>query len=174
MKRWLVFLLACGIFAFLHEGTHALVAQMYGEYQAFHVRPIGLEVVYNTPVEQRQGIQWAAISGASNLVTLLLGYGLLALRHRIAGGQSGLLRMTTYYLTLILLLGDAFNLSLGPFLYGGDVYGVAEGLNLHPWAIQAVFFGVLLLNRELVAQELLPAYGVHTQHPLLKPWIRVK
>jgi hypothetical protein len=70
------------------------------------------------------------------------------------------------------LLIDAFNLSIGPFIFGGDVNGIAVGLGVNRYLIQVFFFLVLLANRELVAQKLFPAYHVQPRHPLLKPWIR--
>lgn len=71
VKRWLAFLLAAGIFLAVHEGLHALTATLYGEYQAFHIRPFGFEVEFRTPVEAREGIRWAVMSGISNVVTVL-------------------------------------------------------------------------------------------------------
>ncbi|HHX64751.1 MAG TPA: hypothetical protein GX702_07680 [Chloroflexi bacterium] len=171
MKRWLLFILAVALYAVIHEGAHALVALSYGEYEAFYVRPYGLEVIFRTPVEERGGVQWALISGVGNLATLAIGYLLLASSGRLArlGPTS---RVLAYYVTLLFLLLDAFNLSIGPFLYGGDANGIAVGLGVSRYLVQGVFLLVLLVNRELVAQRLLPAYGVQTTHPLFRPWIR--
>lgn len=57
MRKLLIFGLAVIVFAGLHEGLHAMAAAAYGEYRAFHVRPFGLEVVFKTPVAERQGIR---------------------------------------------------------------------------------------------------------------------
>lgn len=70
MKRWLAFLLALLVLLTVHERTHALTAMLFGEYEAFHLRPMGFEVTFRTAIDERSGIQWAFISGASNLVTL--------------------------------------------------------------------------------------------------------
>lgn len=172
MKRWLAFLLAVVIFIAVHEGAHALTATIYDEYEAFHVRPIGLEVTFRTPVDQRQGVRWALISGTSNLLTLWMGYLLLFFGRRFARSRSMFLKASIYYLTLISLLLDAFNLSIGPFIFGGDANGIAVGLRISRYLVQAIFFFVLLRNRELVAQRLLPAYHMRTEHPLLRPWLR--
>ena len=172
MKKWLAFVFAALIFFVIHEGSHALVATIYGEYEAFHIRPIGLEVVLKTPVAERFGVQWAFISGTSNIVTLLTGYSLLILRRRCNRIKNVLFKASVYYLTLIALLLDAFNLSIGPFIYGGDANGIAVGLGISRYWIQTLFFLVMLANRELVAQKLLPAYNVQSSHPLLRPWIQ--
>lgn len=171
MKRWLYFLFAVAIFAFLHEGMHVLIASLFGEYKSFHIRPLGLEVTFITPVEDRHGIEWALISGVSNLLTLIIGYLLLILAGRLSRLRSSFWVASFFYLTLLLLLLDPLNLSLGPFIYGGDANGVAVGLGISRYLIQAFFFLVLLVNRELVAQLLLPAYGVRVDNFILRPWI---
>ena len=171
MKKWLAFLLAVLIFVAVHEGTHAVVASLYGELKVFQVRPLGLEVVFRTPTDERAGIQWALISGVSNVLTLVLGYSLLMLGKNINGLKNEFLRAGIFYLTLTFLLLDAFNLSIGPFIYGGDVNGIAAGLGVNRYLIQAFFLMGMLVNRELVAQKLFPAYHVQPSHPLFKPWI---
>ena len=172
MKKWLAFLLAVAVIFTVHEGLHALTATIYGEYDAFHVRPIGLEVTVRTPVDERSGMKWAVFSGTSNLVTLMLGYLLLAFGRRVARSHSVFLKASIYYLTLLGLLLDPLNLSIGPFIYGGDVNGIAVGLGISRYLVQTIFFLILLANRELVAQKLLPMYDVKTEHPLLRPWVR--
>ena len=170
MKKWLVFVVVAMFLLFLHEGVHALVAAIYGEYDAFYWS-IFPQVVFSTPTEERSGIQWAIISGTSNLATLSLGYLLLILGRKIAHSDNVFLKISIFYLTLISLLLDAFNLSVGPFIYGGDAVGIAVGLGINQYLVQAVFFLILLVNRELVAQKLFPMYEVKTDHPLFRPWV---
>ena len=171
MKKWLAFITALLIFFALHEGLHALTALPFGEFEAFHIRPMGFEVTFQTPVPDRAGSRWALISGASNLATIALGCILLKFTFRFAQLKNTFLQAGLYYLTLLGLLMDPLNLSIGPILYGGDANGVAFGLGIPRWAIQ-VFFGLLfLLNRELVARVLVPAYGLETDHVLLRPWM---
>ena len=171
MKKWLAFLLAVLTYVALHEGAHALVAAIFGELKTFQLRPFGFEVILRTPTDERTGIQWAFISGTSNVLTLLLGYSLLMIGEKCNRLQSSFLKLSVFYITLFLLLIDAFNLSIGPFIYGGDVNGIAVELGVNRYLIQALFFLVMLANRELVAQKLFPAYHVQPSHPLLKPWI---
>jgi hypothetical protein len=170
MKKWLAFLIAVILLLALHEGLHALTALPFGEYQAFHIRPIGFEVTFNTPVAERAGSHWALISGASNLATVTLAYILLALTPKFSGLKSSFLKAGLYYLTFLGLLVDPLNLSLGPLLYGGDANGIAFGLDISRWIIQLVFALVFLLNHELVARVLVPEYGMETDHILLRPW----
>lgn len=173
MRRLLTFLAAVGIFAVIHEGAHILVSLALDEYQTFVVHPYGFEVIVKTPVEEREGIQWAFFSGTSNLVTVLLGYLFFALRAQIARLQGVVLRAVGYWLTLLLMLADPLNLSVGPLIYGGDIRGIVTGLGVHPYLIQGLAFAVFLLNRELIARRLPPAYGIQTDHPFFKPWFRL-
>lgn len=172
MPRFLGLLLAVLIYAALHEGAHALAAFAFGEYDSFRVRPWGLEVVMKTPVENRAGFRWAVISGGANLVTVLAGYLLLAGRRRLAASRADLVRIAGYWLALVLLWGDPLNVSLGALVYGGDAEGIAAGLALPRYAVQLLFLLLFLVNRELFARKMVPAYGVATRHPLLRPWWR--
>ncbi len=174
MRRILSIALAVILFAAIHEGLHALVAAPLGEYQAFRIRPIGFEVLFRTPVAERQGLKWAAISGVANAGTIALGLLLVALRRTLAGIANRLVRGTAYWLCLLLLLGDPLNLSVGPFIYGGDALGIAAGLQVPVWTIQALGLALFVVNRELAAQLLLPSFGVAPTNPLLRPLIGVR
>lgn len=168
MKRWLSFVLAAGVLYALHEGVHVAMAEYYGEFAAIQGFPL-VQVLYRTPVEARQGLQWAWISGGSSLVTLLLGYGLLVLSRPLSRGSKGFWRSFWFDLTLLGLWTDALNLSLGPFIYGGDAHGVARGLGVPLLLVQGFFWMVFLINREVTVRVLLPRYGVPTRHPFLRP-----
>jgi len=174
MKRWLSFILAGIIFLIIHEGTHVITALIFGEYEAFQLRSFGMEITFNTPVVDRSGFQWAFISGTSNLLTLLTGYVLLIYSDQFSQLRNWFWKVVIYYSTMLLLLLDAFNLSIGPFIYGGDANGIAVGLGINRYFIQGFFFLVLLINRELIAQKLLPAYKVKTNNLLFKPFIKFK
>ncbi len=174
MSKYLTFILAMVIFAIVHEGAHALVAQAFAEYQAFQVHPYGLEVVFKTPVAEREGVKWGLISATSNVVTLLLGYLMFFFRVKIAHLGSSFLSALGYWLILLFLILDALNLSFSPFIYGGDIGGIVAGFGINQYLIQIIFFIVLLINRELITQKLLPLYGVKTKHFLFQPWLRQK
>jgi len=169
---WL--LIAILLFAAIHEGSHAVTAHFFGEFSAFHVRPYGFEVTYLTPVAERSGWPWAVMSGVSNLLTILIGTALFAARKRIASSSRAPVRKLGFWATAFFMLGDPFNLGIGPFLYNGDAMGIAVGLGVSRYAVQGVAFVILVVNRELVARALLPAYGVSTRHPLFwaASWVR--
>lgn len=170
MRTMFLFLLALAVFTVVHESTHALASLSFGEYRAFHVRPYGLEVEFKTPIPDRVGIKWAIISGASNILTCSLGYLLLMRRRQLCHTASRTLRGLTFWVALLGLVADPLNLSIGPFLYGGDASGIAVGLETNCLIVQIFSFVIFLLNRELVVQKLLPTYGIQTRHPLFRRW----
>ena len=110
----MAFVAAFIVVSMVHEGFHAVTSALYGECSHFVVHPYGFEVVYRTPVELREGFRWFIISGAGNVATPLLGYLLLrsidALRR-----LPPALGACAYWLTLMLLVADPLNLSLGFF-----------------------------------------------------------
>ncbi len=174
MSKYLTLILAIIFFAIIHEGTHALMAMSFDEYQSFKVHPYGLEVIFKTPVAEREGIKWGFISGMSNLITIVLGYSIFLFRLKIVRLQSSFLGALGYWLIVLFLLVDALNLSIGPFIYGGDIGGIVVGFGINQYLVQIVFFVIFLINRELIAQKLLPLYGIKTKHPLFRPWIKLK
>jgi len=174
VKNLANWLLALILSMCVHEGIHALVAALAGEYQAFHVRPFGLEVTYTTPVSERHGIKWAFVAGSSNAITILIGYILFAARRRIASSSPSLLRGLGYWAIVLFMLLDPLNLALGTFIYRGDAIGVAVGLGVSRYVVQGISLAVLLLNRELIVREVFAAFRVQTRHPLFQPlaWVR--
>jgi hypothetical protein len=96
MKKWLAFMLAVLTYVALHEGAHALVAAIFGEFETFRARPLGFEVIFRTPTDERTGIQWAFISGTSNVLTLLLGYSLLMFGEKCSRLQSSFFKVSIF------------------------------------------------------------------------------
>jgi hypothetical protein len=55
---------------------------VFDEYRSMRIHPYGPEVIYKTPVAEREGIKWGFISGTSNVSILFFGYGLShAMKH---------------------------------------------------------------------------------------------
>lgn len=170
MKNWLYFIIAFMLYMLIHEGFHAYIALLFNEYEAIIIHWYGPEVLYVTPVAERtSGIEWFIISGCSNLVTLLTGYLLLIMKRKIINLKLPSLRSILYYVTIVFLLFDAVNLSIGPFIYGGDVSGISAGLNIKPWIIQVIFGSILLINRELII-KFMDSFGILTRNILFKSW----
>ena len=174
MRKFLILILIILFYLVIHEGIHITVAAAFNEFETVRWNVIGPEVIFSTPVAQREGFKWALISGVSNIVTLMIGYILLVKAETFGKHQSIFLKGYFYFLTILLMVADPLNLSIGPFFYGGDVNGIAEGLNIHRYWLQSIFLVIVFLNRELIVRILLPAYNVETQHFLFRPWFQSK
>jgi len=169
MKKLLTLLITIIIFMLIHEGTHGLVALLFDEYKTFKVNWYGPEVIFKTPVFERSGIKWGLISGISNLLTLAVGYTAFIKRKQIAGLGNSYFRLIGYWFIFVFLLFDPVNLSILPFIFNGDVGGIAEGFGIDRYLVQGIFFSVLFLNRELIVRKVFPVFGVKTDHPLFQP-----
>jgi hypothetical protein len=183
LNRFARFLLSIVVslsaFIIIHEGLHVIFATIYGEYAGIRVVwlgfvPFGVEVLMQTSPSDISGSKWILISGMSNFVTLAIGYMLFSFRLRFSKIGNILLKSLFFHATLIFMIVDAFNLSFGPFIYGGDIQGIACGLNVNLHVLQVPFILLFLLNRELIARSLLPVYGVSTKHPLFVVWFSKK
>ncbi|MFA5815330.1 MAG: hypothetical protein WC865_06900 [Bacteroidales bacterium] len=170
MKNWIYFLIALILYMVIHEDIHVVVSLLYGEYHSIVIHWYGPQVIFVTPVAERiPDIKWFAISGVSNFATLLAGYILYSLKKKINLVKSTHLRSILYYVTIVFLLFDAINLSLGPFFYGGDINGISAGLKIKPWIIQILFGCVLMINRELIVKYM-NFFGVSSSNILFKSW----
>ncbi len=170
MRRYLPLIVALLVFIIIHEGLHALTAAIFNEYRAFRVHLYGLEVIFKTPVAERTGMEWGFISGVSNAVTLLIGYILFACRKGLSEVTNIFLRHLGYWAIFIFMLFDAFNLSIIPFFFGGDIGGIVQGFGINRFTVQALFLIVLLINRELIVRKVFPLYGIKTRHFLFQPF----
>jgi hypothetical protein len=170
LRQYALICLAVIAFAVVHEGAHALSSAAFGEYGGSRIRWYGAEVEYRTPMPEREGLKWGFISGSSSAITILCGFLMFVGRGRIAASGNPIVRIGGYYATALFMLGDPLNLSVGPFIYGGDIGGLAVGFHMNRYAVQIVLFALFLLNRELVARYVLPAFGVRTRHVAFRPW----
>ena len=173
MKKWFYFLIAIIIYMIVHEYFHCFMSVLFDEYNKFKIHWFGPETIYITPVEERiSGIKWLFISGLSNFLTLAIGYLTFLLRSKIIYyfQKDHRIKNFLYSITVVFLLFDAVNLSIGPIIYGGDIFGIAAGINTKPWIIQ-IFFGIILLiNRELIV-SLMKSYNVSSHNILFKSWL---
>jgi len=172
MKNWLYFLIVVFIYFTVHEGTHALVSLIKGEFNSVVIHWYGPEVIYNTAVDDRlPGIKWALIAGLSGIVTISTGYILYFLRTYTYNLKNMDVKRVLYYATIVFLVIDPLYYSILTIFIGGkgDIAGISVGIRIPIWTVQ-VFFGIILLiNRELAATFILKS-GVKTNHFLFRPW----
>jgi len=172
LKKYFPFVVAVIIYIFVHEGLHALVALPYNELNSFKVRYYGFEVIFKTPVADREGLHWGFISGISNAVTLALGYIFFISREKLVRIKNEFLYDLGYWLIFVFMLFDAANLSFIPFVFGGDIGGIVKGFGVNRYLLQLLFFALLLFNRELIIRKVFPLYRIKTKHFLFRPLIK--
>jgi len=174
MKKWICFVTTLIVYFFIHEGLHAVIAEITGEYKGFLLHWYGPEVIFTTPVIERSNdLKWFYISGISNIVTITIGYILFLNKGFILSMKNDFIKVTLYYITVLFLLLDAFNLSIGYLLYGGDANGIAVGLNVSVWVIVIISVLFLLINRELTSR-FIQYFGIKTNNVIFKPWLTKK
>jgi len=54
-----------------------------------------------------------------------------------------------YWLIVMFLLLDPLNLSVGPFLYGGDIGGIVAGFGVNQYLVQILSFAIFLITVSL-------------------------
>ncbi|MGI6329228.1 MAG: hypothetical protein ACOX1I_09890 [Dethiobacteria bacterium] len=143
----------------IHEGAHIIQAKILGIYKGIRVLPLGIEVLIVQPLTI-EGFALAAFSGLSSVVTVVIGYILLIFSPRILKLKKQPVKNYLYYVTFIFLLLDPLYISLLSFYVGGDINGIATGLNISYLAIRSIYFAALAFNVYLVYKKLYPAYVI--------------
>lgn len=145
----------------IHEGVHIIQALIFGIYKGIKVLPLGIEVVIIQPLTI-EGYKLAAFSGLSSVVTLLIGYVLFAFSPKILKLNKQPVKNYIYYVTFVFLLLDPVYISLLSFVLGvgGDINGIALGLNIPYIIVRGIYFVIAAINIYLVFKKLYPAYVI--------------
>ena len=159
LRRYLYFILAGIKYLIIHEGGHIIQAKILGIYKGIRLLPLGIEVLIIQP-PTIEGFTLAAFSGLSSVVTVVIGYILFIFSPRILKLKKQPVKNYLYYVTFIFLLLDPLYISLLSFYVGGDINGIAVGLNLPYFAIRSIYFVILVFNVYLVYKKLYPAYVI--------------
>lgn len=159
IRRYLYFILAGITYLIIHEGVHIIQALVYGIYKGISVLPVGIEVEIMQPLTIG-GFKLAAFSGLSSLVTILIGYVLFVFSPTILKLNKQPVKNYIYYVTFVFLLLDPVYMSLLSFFVGGDINGIASGLNIPYMAVRGIYFVIAAFNTYLVSKKLYPAYVI--------------
>ena len=157
LRRYFYTILAAATYMAIHEDADIIQALYLGVFEGIRVLPLGIEVLITQPLTIG-GLTLALFSGLSSVLTISLGYLLLWLMPRILQLKSQPLQIYCYYVTLVFLLVDPFYISLISFFVGGDINGIAKGLNLSYGIIRAFYLLIALVNFYLVRKKLYPTY----------------
>lgn len=159
VRRYLYFLFAGITYLIIHEGIHIILAQIFGIYEGIRILPLGVEVEIIQPLTIG-GFKLATFSGLSSVVTVLIGYILFVISPKILKLNNQPAKNYIYYVTFVLLLLDPVYISLVSFFVGGDINGIALGLNLSFMTIRGAYFIIAAFNTYLVYKKLYPAYVI--------------
>lgn len=155
-RKW--FALICAIFLYylIHEGSHVIVALLYGVFEQIRILGVGVQVVAN--VERLTDIQTGIFCIVGSIATLFTAYIGVLFLPRITASKSKIFRAIGYYTTLAFLLLDPIYLSfLYRFVGGGDMNGIL--LFEIPEAVVQLIYGVIaLVNLFLIVRKVYPAY----------------
>ena len=158
-RKYFYFILAGVTYLIVHEGVHLIQALIYGIYEGIKVLPLGIEIEIIQPLTIG-GYKLAAFSGLSSVVTILIGYILFLLSPKILKLKKQYLKNYIYYVTFVFLLLDPVYISVLSFFVGGDINGIALGLNMPYTFVRSVYFLVAAINIFLIYKKLYPAYVI--------------
>ncbi|MDD4346388.1 MAG: hypothetical protein PHZ11_05755 [Desulfitobacteriaceae bacterium] len=159
IRKYLYFILAGITYLIIHEGVHLIQALIFGIYKGINVLPLGIEIKIMQPLTIG-GIKLAAFSGLSSVVTVLIGYVLFVLSPKILKLNNQPVKNYMYYVTFIFLLLDPVYISLLSFFVGGDINGIALGLNIPYMTVRGIYFVIAVFNTYLVYKKLYPTYVI--------------
>ncbi|NLC06652.1 MAG: hypothetical protein GX755_01580 [Syntrophomonadaceae bacterium] len=159
LRRYLYFVLAGITYLVIHEGVHIIQAQLFGIYEGIRLLPLGIEVMVTQPLSIG-GVKLAAFSGLSSVVTVLIGYILFALSPKILKLNKQSVKNYIYYVTFLFLILDPVYISLLSFFVGGDINGIALGLDVPYTIIRVIYFFIAVINIYLIYKKLYPAYVI--------------
>lgn len=66
------------------------------------------------------------------------GYCLFLLWANTGSLRSRFLRNLGFWTTILFMLGDPFNLSIGPLIYGGDIDDLVVGFGINKYLLQLI------------------------------------
>lgn len=152
------FALICAIFLYytIHEGSHVILALLYGVFEQIRILGVGVQVV--AKVERLTDLQTGIFCIVGSIATLLAAYILVLLLPRITASKSKVFRAIGYYTTLGFLLLDPIYLSfLYRFVGGGDMNGILL-FGIPEAVVQLIYGAIALVNLFLIVRKVYPAY----------------
>lgn len=156
IRKWFALILAILLYYLIHEGSHVLVALLYGVFEQVRILGLGVQVV--AKVELLTDLQTAIFCIVGSIATLLAAYLLLLLMPEITAHKSKVLRAIGYYTTLAFLLLDPIYLSvLYRFVGGGDMNGILL-LGIPEVIVQLIYGAIALMNLFVIIRKVYPAY----------------
>ena len=153
-----LFALICAILLYyiIHEGSHVIVALLYGVFEEVKILGLGVQVVAN--VEVLTDFQIGIFCIVGNISTLLVGYLLVLFNKIITKSKNKVFKAICYYTTLAFLLIDPLYLTIiYKFFGGGDMNGILL-FGIPEIIVQFIFGIIAVMNILLIIKKIYPVY----------------
>ena len=158
LRKWISLFIAIGLYYVVHEGSHAIVAIMYGVFNRIQILGLGVQVVVITELLTNYQLAFFCVIGSVS--TLIVGYILVFFTKRIANSNSKYYKAILFYSTFCLLLIDPLYLSIVyRFVGGGDMNGILL-YGISEFMVQLVAIIILVTNVCIFLKSVYPLYKI--------------
>lgn len=155
-RKWFALFFSILLYYIIHEGSHLIVALIYGVFQEIRILGVGVQVVVQT--EQLTDLQIAIFSVVGCISTLLAAYLLWIFAKRIVESKNKIFKAICYYTTIAFMLLDPIYLTvLYKFVGGGDMNGIIL-FGISGMFLQIIFGIIAVINIFLIIKYIYPAY----------------
>lgn len=155
-RKWLGLICAIVLYYIIHEGSHVIVAMLYGVFEKVRILGLGVQVVANT--ELLTDFQTAIFCIVGSISTLLVAYLLVLFTNKIVGNKSKIFKAICFYTTLAFLLLDPLYLAIiYKFFGGGDMNGIVL-FGVPEIVIRLIYGALAVVNIFIIVKKIYPAY----------------
>jgi len=155
IRQYIGLLVAITSYYIIHEGAHLIYALTTGTFKQINFLSLGIQIDIHNELMSNTELGIFCLVGS--IATLLTGYILVLLIHKIKNITVNTVKAIIYYITISMLMIDPLYLSiLYVFFGGGDMNGISL---LIPDVIARIIYGVILvINTILFIKIVLPKY----------------
>lgn len=155
-RKWLALICAIFLYYIFHEGSHIIVALIYGVFERVEILGLGVQVVIKT--ELLTNFETAVFCVVGSISTLLIAYLLVLFSKRIVESKNKVFKAICYYTTLAFMLLDPLYLALFyKFVGGGDMNGILL-FGLPEIVVQFIYGSIVVINIVLFLKKIYPLY----------------
>ena len=156
LRKWLSLICAILLYYIIHEGSHVIVALLYGVFEEVKILGLGVQVVAN--VEVLTDFQIGIFCIVGNISTLLVGYLLVLFNKIITKSKNKVFKAICYYTTLAFLLIDPLYLTIiYKLVGGGDMNGILL-FGIQEVVVQLIYGIIAIINILLIIKKIYPVY----------------
>lgn len=162
IRKWCALILAVFLYYVIHEGSHLIIALLYGVFQKIRLLGPGVQVVIDTEsLTENQLIIFSLAGGAGTLIAAWIFTALTPFFTKI---KNKLFRAVGYYTTIVMMFVDPIYLSfLYRFFGGGDMNGILLS-GLPEMALQIIFGAVGTVHILIFWKWVHPLYKKSFEH----------